>query len=50
MLIVTYSIVYVVKTFWCQLPEDGEIIVTKHVAAIIDDCMHTLYSAFVGVT
>jgi len=33
MFIVTYFIAYAVKTLWCQLPVDGEIIATKHVAA-----------------
>ena len=26
-------LLYVIKKFWCQLPEDGEIIVPKQVAA-----------------
>ena len=35
MFIVTSFIAYFVKTFWCQLPEDGEIIATKHAGATL---------------
>jgi hypothetical protein len=30
----TILFVYVVKKFWCQLPEEGQIITPKHVAAM----------------
>ena len=33
MLIVTYFIADVLNKFWLQLPEDGEIIMPKHVGA-----------------
>jgi len=28
------ELLYVVKKFWCQLPEDGEIIAPKHVGRV----------------
>jgi hypothetical protein len=34
MIIVTYLIALCFKNIWCQLPEDGDIIVPKHVEAM----------------
>jgi hypothetical protein len=41
---------YVSKKFWCQLPEDGEIIALKHVAGVQTIARMLQNSGFAGVT
>jgi len=33
-LLLAILLLYILKKFWCQLPEDGEMIASKHVGAV----------------